>query len=58
MGWNVVVVVVIVVGWSKQRDCSLYQGEIDNKNLGNKLIGDRKRNVRSKDAIELDGKKI
>lgn len=56
MGWNVVV--VVVVGWSKQRDCSLYQGEIDNKNLGNKLIGDRKRNVRSKDAIELDGKKI
>lgn len=52
-----VVVVVMVVGWSKQRDCSLY-GEIDNKNLGNKLIGDRKRNVRSKDAIELDGKKI
>lgn len=55
MGWNVVV--VVMVGWSKQRDCSLY-GEIDNKNLGNKLIGDRKRNVRSKDAIELDGKKI
>lgn len=35
----------------RQRDCSLYR-EMDNKNLGNKLIGVEEKRTRSKDTIE------